>query len=219
MGHVAEKIDLSEYEERSIRIMLNKSINDENVKELYKQLSIQGVLQNKLPIKAISAILTSDSFREMDMRLSSLIEEYDKKVNEYQMNIDNNKAENEGRLIQLKGEIEKVLKEYDIKVQEMKLQQESERINADYEMRYRELESMENNDGMNYKVKTEANELKNKDIDTEKFIEMAYLKEQQRQSVVNSQLETIRLKLDAILKNTSQGKNTKVTGGKEHIKD
>jgi len=219
MGYVAEKIDLSEYEERSIRIMLNKSINDENVKELYKQLSIQGVLQNKLPIKAISAILTSDSFREMDMRLSSLIEEYDKKVNEYQMNIDNNKAENEGRLIQLKGEIEKVLKEYDIKVQEMKLQQESERINADYEIRYRELESKENNDGMNYKVKTEANELKNKDIDTEKFIEMAYLKEQQRQSIVNSQLETIRLKLDAILKNTSQGKNTKVTGGKEHIKD
>lgn len=219
MGYMVEEIDLAEFEDRTVKIVINKSLTDESVRELYKQLAIQGVMSNRMPISAVSAILTSDSFREMDSKLMTLIDEYEQKITQNQMAIDNNKAKQEAEIIKLKGEIEKMLKQYDVQIEQTKLNVEAEKMRREFEVKYKQLENESQKIGNDNEIDRAKIGIENKKIETERFIEMAYLKEQQRQSVVNSQLEAIRLKLDAILKNTSEPKSVKTTRSKEHIKD
>lgn len=218
-GYIVEEIIPDEFEDRDIKVSINKSIADDTVKELYKQIAINGVSTKTLPIKAVSAVLTANSFREMDKRMAELMDEYEERVMKNQMAVDNNKAEQEASIIKLKGEIDKLLKEYDLQIEQMKLQQEADKFAQELNLKYLDMQNKGKAIEQNYEINKEKNALTNKNIETEKFVELSYLKEQQRQSVVNAQLESIKLKLDMILKQTGNVKNTKVTKAKEQIKD
>ncbi len=165
--------------------VINSSKEEEGLRDL-KAISAQGYAKGTLDLGQLAKVYSMDNLKE----LQKTLEGYAERAAENTQLYETNKIEAEKNAAMEKIKFEK---EYDkmIADQENQLKQiELEIKRAEVSIKNRELALKEI-------IEIEKNKLKDKEILTEREVEMTYLQEQNRASRVEEMLNAIQIKLDA----------------------
>lgn len=163
-----------------------------NVQEDNKLDFIRNMIMAKMPVNALVPIMKADSLLQLEKRLQQIVEDERAAATNQQMSIDNNKAEKDGQLLQIKMELESKKLDLMMQVEQAKMYVEKAKADADMQQKQWQRAFEEK------KLDTESN-IKMLGISSENEIESAYLNEQARNNQVLEQLEMFRLKIDSML--------------------
>ena len=219
-GYKSVKMPKGFISERDISIIVQDSGRDERMVQTMQQVAMGYFDKGSIPFKALASILSSNSFKKIENKISFYLEDFQNKMFEQQQAAESNKQNSEKEKIQIQGEVNKMLKELDMQIQNAKNEIEAKRVNS---------EDLYRNWEMGFKEKELATKsaLQKYDTDSERAIETTYLGEEKRQSLVDEKLRSLELEVQTLMGMLSEENYKKVElkkaenslKKKEHIKD
>lgn len=205
--------------ERDISIIVQDSGRDERLVQTLQGVAMNYFKEGSIPFTALSAILSSNSFKKIENKISYFMKDFQDKMLNARQNEENQKFENEKQKIQLQGQLNKLIKEMDVSIQNARNEIESRRVNSEDAYRTWEMKFKENE-------MTSKNALQKYGIDSERAVETSYLGEQKRQSTVDETLRAMEIKLNEMSNlfaevnhREIETKKLSVIKSKEKIKD
>ena len=205
--------------DRDISIIVQDSGKDEKLVQTMQSIAMNYFNQGSIPFKALSAILTSSSFKKIENKISYFLKDFQDKMIAAQQGSEDKKFETEKQKIQIQGEVNKMLKQIDSEIQNAKLQIENKKILSEENYRNWEMDFRERE----LRTKTALGKYQ---TDSERAVETSYLGEQKRQAMVNEQFKAIELQLQRLLGMLSEAnykeietKKISTIKSKEKIKD
>ncbi|MBN2617262.1 MAG: hypothetical protein JXR64_02995 [Spirochaetales bacterium] len=198
-----------------IKIYLENNSRTLKIKNKLEQVAMNEYSKAGLPFRALIDIFNTDSLKQMEKKL----EQFSKQAEDIAQNNAMAEMDKEERIKQAAKEIEIYLKQEDIKAKMAELQFNREKLTIESGLKQKELE---------LNAKKEFTK-----IGSERETEAAYLKEQNRASLIDEQLEALRIQMDflvnlknieaqgsaARIKNVGANKGSTNKQTKEKIKD
>ena len=163
-----------------------------NIQEDHMLDMIRQSAMSQVPIDGIAALMRVDSLIEMENRLAEIVTEQQNRETQSQMQIDNNKAEQEQRTLQLQAEIEQYAQQMTMRLEQAKM--ELEKIKLDSELQYKQWEIQFKEKELQAKT-----DLQLLGVASENQVETAYLQETMRSNRVQEELELNRQRIEALM--------------------
>ena len=196
-GYKSVKIPAKMLMEKDISIVVQDSGRDERLVQTLQSVAMKYFQEKAIPFKVLSSILTSNSFKKIESKISHFIDEFEQMQLQNASSVEERKAMIEERKINAKGEIDKMLKQMELQIEDVKSRLDAERLAFDREKFAFEKSIKE-------KELVTDSSLKKYEIDSERAVETAYLGEQKRQSLVDENIQRIELMLQTLLTTLSE---------------
>ena len=196
-GYKSVKIPAKMLMEKDISIVVQDSGRDERLVQTLQSVAMKYFQEKAIPFKVLSSILTSNSFKKIESKISHFIDEFEQMQLQNASSVEEKKAMIEERKINAKGEIDKMLKQMELQIEDVQSRLDAERLAFDREKFAFEKSIKE-------KELVTDSSLKKYEIDSERAVETAYLGEQKRQSLVDENIQRIELMLQTLLTTLSE---------------
>lgn len=181
--------------------VVNTSKEEEGLRDL-KMLAVQGYGKGTLDLGQLAKVYSLDNLKELQKTLEMYAERAAENAQMYEQNKVEAEKQAEMEKIKFEKEYDKIVSDQQHQIKQVELQIKQ----AELKLKARELDMKE-------LVETEKNKLKDKEILTEREVEMNYLAEQNRAARIEEMLNAIQIKLDAFF----QGKQLEM-GHIENLK-
>lgn len=169
--------------------VVNTSKEEEGLRDL-KQLAVQGYGQGSLDLGQLAKVYTIENLKELQKTLEGYAERAAENAQLYEQNKIEAEKQAELEKIKFEKDYEKAIADQQAQLKEVELGIKK----AEVAIKERELAIKE-------AIEAQKNQLKDKEIVTEREVEMNYLAEQNRASRIEEMLNAIQIQLDAFFQN------------------
>jgi hypothetical protein len=164
-----------------INIYLENNSKQIKLKGKLEQAAFNEYGRGALPLESLITVFNQDSIKSMEKKLQY----FSRKAAELQSNMARSVEEKEIAIAEASKNLAIMLKQEDTKVAMAKLQFDKEKLIKETELKEKELSLKQSTDFTN--------------MGTEREIEAAYLKEQNRASIIDEELKKLQLQLDFLV--------------------
>jgi len=177
--------------DRFFSLFLSDSTDDNNKLTTIRQLAAQARSNREITLSQLISIFDTNNLKEMEEKISHYSEKMAKIAQDNAMSVEQQKAEAQKLLIEMKGKIDMQLQAQKGRFEEAKLRIEQGKLEMEKLKTYIDAKLKREEMGIDAQIKAT-------EIQAETDVEMAYLAEDSRANSVDEKIRTAQLRMDGL---------------------